>query len=126
MTTTLRTAANDLVLPRVLVTDPAQVAAQTINDGLGVVAGEWFLDANTGFPWFSFLGAKIINTNQLQSALRSFLLGVPGIAAIVSLVASFDRVARAFSYSYACTVNTGATVVGGSSQPAQVQGGASQ
>jgi hypothetical protein len=108
-------------VPRVIVTDPASVAVQTINDGLGLAQSEWFLDTSAGFPWFSFLGKKIFNTNQLQSALRTFLSSVPGIVGILVLDATFDGAARSFSYKYALTFNSGAIITGGSGVPATVQ-----
>lgn len=122
MTTTLRTSTGDLVVPRVIVRDPAQVACQTIRDGLALWKGSWFLDLNAGFPWLLFLGVKILNANQLIAALRAFLLNVPGIVTVIA-TATFNRAARAFSYEYSCTFNSGAIITGGSATPANLQGG---
>ena len=121
MTTTLRTATGDLVVPRVIVRDPAMVAVQTIRDGLNLWAGSWFLDLSTGVPWLMFLGVKVLNSNQLVAALRAFLLSVPGIVSVIAN-ANFNRTARAFSYQYAATFNSGAIVSGGSGAQANLQG----
>ena len=121
MTTTLRTATGDLVVPRVIVRDPAMVAVQTIRDGLNLWAGSWFLDLSTGFPWLMFLGVKVLNSNQLVAALRAFLLSVPGIVSVIAN-ANFNRTARAFSYQYAATFNSGAIILGGSGAQANLQG----
>jgi hypothetical protein len=124
MTTTLRTASGDLVLPRVIVSDPIQVAAQTVRDGLNLWRGEWFLDQNAGFPWLMFLGQKIVNDGQLLNALRTFLLSVTGIVNVIAQ-ATFDRVSRSFNYTYECKFNSNGvsgTIVGGTTSPATVQG----
>jgi hypothetical protein len=122
VTTTLRTSTGDLVVPRVIVRDPASVAVQTIRDGLALWKGSWFLDTNAGFPWLLFLGVKILNANQLIAALRAFLLSVPGIVNVIA-TATFNRAARSFSYDYSCTFNSGAIITGGSGAPANLQGG---
>jgi hypothetical protein len=121
VTTTLRTLTGDLALPRVIVTDPASVAVQTINDGLALWQGSWFLDTAAGFPWLQLLGQKIVNSNQIVQALRTFLLSVPGIVS-VKATATFDRVARSFSYAYTCTFNPNVQIAGSSTAPAAVQG----
>ena len=121
MTTTARTSLGDLAIPRVILTDPEQIAAQTVRDGLALWKTEWFLDRGAGFPWLQFLGVKVFNANQLANALKAFLLSVPGIVAVIA-ESTFDRAARAFAYSYQCTFNSGAIISGSSSSPAVVQG----
>ena len=127
MSTTLRTSGGnfngDLVLPRVIVTDPASVACQTIDDGFALWKGLWFLDGGAGFPWLSYLGQKIVNQNQLVAAIQTFLLSVPGVVGIVSTKAVFNREQRSFTYAFAVTFNTNVVLVGGSGVSTSVQGG---
>jgi hypothetical protein len=121
VSTTLRTATGDLALPRVIVTDPAQVARQTILDGLALWQGEWFLDQNAGFVWLVVLGQKVTNSGQLVSMLRAFLWSVAGVTS-VNATATFDRGKRHFSYQYTVGLNTGQQIKGGSGTPAYIVG----
>ena len=122
MTTTLRTSTGDLSLPRAIVTDPAQVACQTINDGLRLWRTSWFLDQSAGFPWLQVLGQKVVNASQLKGLLRKFLLSVPGITQVFA-TATFDRPGRSFSYDYSATFNGTTIIKGSSSSPATAQTG---
>jgi hypothetical protein len=124
VSTTLRTAGGDLVLPRVVVTDPASCAVQTIRDGLAIWQGSWYLDTAYGFAWLFFLGQKIVSDNQIVAALKAFLMSVPGIVSVVA-TATFDRTARAFSYTYQATFNPDVIITGGSGQPAAISTGSS-
>lgn len=119
----LRSATGDLVLPRIIVTDPAACAVQQINQGLALWAGSWFLDTSAGFIWLSFLGQKIVSVNQFVSALQAFLLGIPGVTSIIQTVVVFDRVARNFTYKYAVTFDQNVVITGDNQTPASVQGG---
>ena len=125
MSTTARTTTGDLVLPRVIVTDLASVARQTIIDGLSLWQGEWFLDQNTGFPWMQqVLGRKIVSTSAVESLLKTFLLSVPGVAS-VQASSTFNRQARSFAYTFAATLSDGTIITGGSGLPTAIQGGSS-
>jgi hypothetical protein len=119
---TLRDATGDLVLPRVLVSDPASVALQGIRDILGLWQGEFFLDQSAGFPWLSFLGQTNPNTTQIAALLQQAILAAPYVIS-VKATSSFDRALRAFSYNFAAQLNTGEVVTGGSNQAFQVSGG---
>lgn len=122
MSTFARTISGDLQIPRVLVTDPAQVARQTIIDKLSVWQGEWFLDQNVGFPWVQkVLGIKNPNITEIKALLRQTILSVPGVVEVAAS-ATFNRSKRSFSYSFAATLNTGQTIKGGSGTPFTISG----
>ena len=107
LTTTLRTAGGDLVIPRVIVTDRAAVARQKILDGLNLFKGEWFLNQLDGFPWFqSVFGVKLVNATQVAALLRKFLLGVPYVGSVVAS-SNFDRVRRNFDYNFNAFLTNG-------------------
>ena len=116
-----RTPTNDIAVPRVLVTDPAQCARQQATDVLNLWQLEWFLNRNDGFNWPRYLGQKIVSTSQLQAAIESALLTVTGVLSVTATV-SFDRVRRAFSYSFEARIDTGQILRGGSNQAFQVSG----
>jgi hypothetical protein len=123
ITTTQRTSSGDLVVPRVIVTDPASVCVQQISDGFALWQGSWFLDTSAGFNWLLYMGQKILNANQLINAIQAFLLSVSGVVSIINVTAVFNQAVRAFSYEYAVTFQSGATITGSSTNPPSVTGG---
>lgn len=122
MTTFARTATNDLALPRVLVTDPASVALQTILDIFGLWQGEWFLDQLAGFPWAQqVLGIKNPNVVHIEQFLREAIMAAPFVVSVTAN-ATFNQSLRSFSYSFVAQLDTGQQVVGGSNQAFHVVG----
>jgi hypothetical protein len=76
-----------------LVNSPEMVA-QLIKTRLGMNLGEWFLDVTDGTPWLTqVLGAHTQDTRD--QAVRSRILGTPGVVKIVSY--SSTVVGRSFS-----------------------------
>lgn len=121
MSTSARTAAGDLALPRVVVTNPAAVCLQTVIDAFNLWQTEWYLDQTAGFPWQRILGAKNPNITQIQALIRQQLLAIPGVVAVTA-TAAFDRARRALTYSFSANLNLGVTITGGSGQAFQVTG----
>jgi hypothetical protein len=122
VSTFARTAAGDLAQPRVLVTDPAQVALQWIVDALSLWQGEWFLNTDEGTPWLQkVFGTKNPSILQITKVLRQIILSAPYVIDVIASV-QFNRVQRQFSYSFKAPLNTGETITGGSGQPFVVTG----
>lgn len=122
MSTTLRTASGDLVFPRVIVTDPATVALISIRDILGLWLNSWFLDTLAGVPWVQkILGVKNPNLTDVQSTLRKAILSAPYVISVTA-TALFNSSTRDFSYNFSARLDTGQTIVGGSSQAFHIQG----
>jgi hypothetical protein len=118
-----RTETGDVAIPRVVVSDPAQVALQTIKDLFALWQGSWFLDQSVGFPWAqAVLGIKNPNVSQIQALIQQALLSVTGVVTVVAQVV-FNRIQRAFGYAFAATLNTGAIITGGTNQAFQVSAG---
>ena len=69
------------------------------------------------------MGQKILNANQLINAIQAFLLSVSGVVSIINVTAVFNQAVRAFSYEYAVTFQSGATITGSSTNPPSVTGG---
>lgn len=122
MATAARTTTGDLQLPRVVVTDFASCVLQSILDGLALWQGAWFLDTSAGFPWAQrVFGIKNPSTTQLSALFRQFLLSVPGVVSVTAS-ANLNRAQRAFSYTFAATLNTGQVISGGSATPFTISG----
>lgn len=125
MSTTARTATGDLQIPRVIVTDPAQVALQTCIDVLSLWQGSWFMNLLAGFPWLQrILGVKGLSAALAKKLLRDAILSVPYVVS-VDVQTFFDSSTRAFAYTFRAPLNTGQVLTGGSSQAFQVQSGGS-
>jgi hypothetical protein len=118
---TLRTSTGDLVIPRVIVTDPAQVALQTIKDTLALWQGSWFQDLNAGFPWLQqVFGVVNPNITAIKGLLRQAILYCPYVIGVTASV-FYSHSIRAFAYNFEATLNTGQVITGGSNQPFVVQ-----
>jgi hypothetical protein len=80
-----------------------QTVAQAILTRLLLHQGEWFLDVTFGMPWESqVLG---YGTKSLyDAAIKAAILGVQGVASIVSYSSDLDTVNRALSVNV--TVST--------------------
>ena len=109
----------DLLIPRVLVADPAECARQQCVDVLGLWQGEWLLDQGIGFPWGDLLGIKIVSTAKIQALLEQAIRSVTGVVG-VTVQSTFDRARRAFAYNFQAPLNSGAILSGGSNQPFRV------
>jgi hypothetical protein len=121
VSTTQRTLSGDLQLPRVILTDPATVAVQSIKDILALWEGDWFLDTGAGFPWLqSVLGVKNPNVTEIKGLLQQAIMFAPYVVSVTA-VAVFNTALRAFFYTFQATLNTGQIITGGSNQAFQVQ-----
>ena len=116
-----RTETNDLAIPRVRVTDLPNCARQQAIDILSLWQGEYFLSTQDGFPWQLLMGLKILNTTQIEGLLKEAILSVQGVVSVTAQVL-FNRVARAFSYSFTAQLATGDVLTGGSNQAFSVSG----
>lgn len=121
MTTFAKTDQGDLQIPRVLVVDPNEVCLRTVQDGLLLWQGEWFLDTTDGFPWLLILGRKIVNTGQFVALMQQYLLSCTGVVS-ANVTASFNGAQRNFAYSFSARTSTGAVLTGGTNQAFQYSG----
>jgi hypothetical protein len=100
------TAAGDMQfgfgLSDFFIDTPAGVA-QAIGTRLRLWTGEWFLDGSAGTPWLT----QVLGTGTkplYDTAIRTRILGTPGVLGIVSYSSSLDPTTRALTVS--ATVNT--------------------
>ena len=119
MTTFALTDQGDLALPRQLITDPDQVCLRTVQDGLALWQGEWFLDTTVGYPWLLLLGQKVVNVGQFISLMQRYLLSCIGIVT-ATVTATFNGQQRSFAYNFSATTSSGAVITGGSNQAFRV------
>ena len=56
---------------------------------LGFFRGEWFLDEETGLPWYEEILVKNPNMIRIRDIFRTAILSVPGIRAVTYLDVQF-------------------------------------
>lgn len=115
----------DMVLPKIggatlpanegpiIVTDPGDATALIIDNKLSMWLGEYFLDLSQGTPWRAVLGQKNPDLNAVRQMIRSIILGTPPVAQVTDVSLAFSARLRNLSYSWAATLASGQTIVGG-------------
>lgn len=106
-------------MPRVLLTDPGQIALQGAIDTLALWVNSWFLDLSAGMIWPQILGQKNVSSTFLETALEEAIESVPYVVSCDASV-FFDPTTRALAYSFRAPLNTNQVLVGGSNQPFRV------
>jgi hypothetical protein len=78
----------------------AAAVRQALQFRLGLFLGEWFLDLDSGIPYFQdFLGQKYSQAHA-RDVFRAAILETPGVKSIVSLVIEFDRSTRLMTVDF--------------------------
>ncbi len=80
----------------VLIEDGAQVAAK-LRTNLLTYLGEWFLDLNTGVPYFQEIFVKPVDLANVESILKQTILTTDGVESLTTFETSFDGVLRSFA-----------------------------
>lgn len=83
---------------------------QLISVALQLFKGEWFLDLNSGMPyWQDILGRKF-DEATLRAAVRDAILGVAGVSEIVKLTVTWDGTTRTAAIAWRVQTSFGDTV----------------
>ena len=78
----------------------AEAVAQGIRIRLQMFKGEWFLDLDTGVPyWDDLLGAKY-NEVRARAAFRDAIVSAPGVDELITLKVTFDGATRTLAVSW--------------------------
>jgi hypothetical protein len=96
----------------------AQGVLQGIRIACLLVRGEWFLNLDTGVPYFNRDGvdpAEVIMGNSFDqlratAAYRDAINSVPGVGSIDSLTVTYDPVAREITVAFQVTCTFGDVV----------------
>jgi len=86
--------------------------AQKLRCRLLLVQAEWFLDPDSGVPWFALpdsvdppiMGVKAVDLGYVERTLKTTILETEGISELVDFTMSLDRNTRAATV--AATVKT--------------------
>lgn len=110
------TADGDLDCSRLdfqLVAGPERVAQQ-VRTRLRTFLGEWEFDLDAGTPWLQrIIGIKGVNLNDVENELRTQILSVFGVLAVVSLSMEFDKDERTLTLNGKISTTDGIVAVEG-------------
>ncbi len=85
----------------------AQEVAQHVRSRLLFYLGEWFLDIETGMPWFQRIFAKPANLTETEARMKSEIQGTPGVLKIDTFELIFDRTTRKVRVAFSLTTTYG-------------------
>lgn len=80
---------------QILVNSPETVA-QAVGTRLALLAGEWFLDQTDGLPFYTQV-AGTDTQGIYDNAIRTRILGTPGVTSIDQYASSLDPTTRALT-----------------------------
>lgn len=92
--------------------DQAEGVAQNVKTRLGLWRAQWFLNLPDGTPWATAVLGKYTEATR-DLAIKSRILGTPGVKSIVSYSVSLDRSSRQFTGSIMVDTVYGATTIQG-------------
>jgi hypothetical protein len=84
--------------------DSPDAVAQAVMTRLKLWKSEWFVDTSDGTPYMQDVLGKRFQRSNPDSAIKSRILGTPGVTEITSYDSTFDGNTRAFSVT--ATINT--------------------
>ena len=73
---------------------------QAIRTRLLLYRGEWWLDTESGVPWFQEILTKPADVVRTESTLRRTILETPGVTGLISFDLAFDRPRRDLRVSF--------------------------
>jgi hypothetical protein len=92
---------------------------QAVNCALKTFLGEYFLDdpdnPTVGVPYFQNVLVKNPDAKILDAVFRAVILGVQGVATVVSLNFSYTAATRALAVAWSATTDLGLLVSGSQS-----------
>jgi len=90
--------------------DQQTVVAQRLKITLQTFLGEWFLNLDTGIPYFQQILNKVRNKSSVDAVFQSAILADPGVLEMVSYSSTLDSAARGFDLSFSVRVQNGSVV----------------
>lgn len=83
------------------------VVAQRLKITLQTFLGEWFLNLDTGIPYFQQILNKVRSKSTVDAIFQQAILNDPGVIEMISYQSSLDSAARGFELSFAVRVADG-------------------
>lgn len=86
------------------------VVAQRLKITLQTFLGEWFLNLDTGLPYFQQILAKIRNKSTVDAIFQQAILADPGVIEMIQYSSTLTASSRGFDLSFAVRVTDGSIV----------------
>ena len=83
--------------------------AQRLKIMLQTFLGEWFMNTDTGVPYFEEIFGKVINKASVDLILQNKILEDPGVIEMVSFDSSIDNQRRTYSMTFRVRTSEGVT-----------------
>lgn len=83
--------------------------AQRLKVTLQTFLGEWFLNTDTGVPYFEAIFGKIKSKGSIDLVLQEKILADPGVIEMVEFESSLDNARRIYSMSFKVRTSEGVT-----------------
>ena len=94
--------------------DGALRVAQQVRTRLRTFMGEWEFDLDAGVPWFQrILAIKAVNLNDVDNVLRTQILDVQDVLAVVAFSQELNRETRELFITAKISTTFGIAVVEG-------------
>lgn len=92
------------------VTDTIRLSvAQRLKILLQTFLGEWFLNTETGVPYFDGVFGKVQSKNSVDLIFQQKILSDPGVIEITNFTSSLDSSRRTYSMSFTVRTSEGVT-----------------
>lgn len=101
----------------VVQTDLATVTAAKLTNMFGLFVGEWFMDAQIGFPLLQSFLVKNPNLDLLVAILTDILRRPQGVKSVVDVQLQFIHNLRRLQGQFLVALANGATLTGGLGSP---------
>ena len=84
-----------------------EAIAQAVGVRLRFFEGEWFLNLETGMPYFQEILVKNPNIALIKSYIRETILDTPGINEVADVTLAFNTATRILSVGFKATTDLG-------------------
>jgi len=100
----LSTSTGDLVVNNFDLTlvDSTDQIAQNLAIRLRFFLAEWFLDIESGIPYYQDILIKAPNQFRVESVIKEEIINTDGIVEILSFSTNFNERDRKFTVSFSC------------------------
>ena len=105
--------AHDIVIQGydlALTDDYIDLIRQRIKQRLLLIKGEWFLDTESGLPWFGELNQKRITEGRVRALLTRQIVGTEGVRELLDLQLDFTPQTRALLVQFRVTAEIGESI----------------
>ena len=102
----------------VLLDDLAAEVAQRLHIRLNFFKGEWFLNLNSGVPYYQRIFRKAPSDKVIRAVFRKLILGCPGVAGLDKFAYSLSN--RTLRVTFTARLDNGARLVSSDYPPFEI------